>query len=316
IYLYNQACFEVLEEKRGKGEAMLFARSATAGGQKFPVHWGGDCSASYASMAETLRGGLSLMLSGFSFWSHDISGFEETATPDVYKRWCAFGLLSTHSRLHGSKSYRVPWLFDDEACHVLRFFTEWKCRLMPYLYGEAVKSHQTGIPEMRPMVLEFPHDPAVNYLDMQYMLGSKLLVAPVFNEEGHVDYYLPEGRWTHLYSEGKREGGHWYGEDYDYFSLPIYVRENSLLPLGGCKDRPDYDYCEGLELHLYEPKNGGSDCVIIPDTKGDPVLEAAFRCENGEITLTLSHPVPGLNLIVHSGAERKVYPVESSEIRI
>ena len=142
------------------------------------------------------------------------------------------------------------------------------------------------------------------------------VVVPVFNEEGHVDYYLPEGRWTHLYSEGKREGGRWYGEDYDYFSLPIYVRENSLLPLGGCKDRPDYDYCEGLELHLYEPKNGGSDRVIIPNTKGDPVLEAAFRCENGEITLTLSHPAPGLNLIVHSGTERKVYPVESSEIRI
>ena len=113
-YLYNKAVFELLERERGKGEAVLFARSATIGGQKFPAHWGGDCSATYPSMAETLRGGLSLALSGFGFWSHDISGFESTAPADIYKRWCQFGLLSSHSRLHGSSSYRVPWLFDEE----------------------------------------------------------------------------------------------------------------------------------------------------------------------------------------------------------
>lgn len=114
-YLYNQAVFELLERERGTGEAVLFARSATVGGQQFPAHWGGDCSASYVSMAETLRGGLSLSLGGFGFWSHDISGFESTAPADIYKRWCQFGLLSSHSRLHGSSSYRVPWLFDEEA---------------------------------------------------------------------------------------------------------------------------------------------------------------------------------------------------------
>ena len=132
-YLYNQTVFQLLEEERGKGEAVLFARSATVGGQKFPAHWGGDCSATYVSMAETLRGGLSLSLSGFGFWSHDISGFEQTAPADIYKRWCQFGLLSSHSRLHGSSSYRVPWLFDDEACVILKEFVNLKCRLMPYL---------------------------------------------------------------------------------------------------------------------------------------------------------------------------------------
>ncbi|MDI5790023.1 glycoside hydrolase family 31 protein [Bacillus licheniformis] len=101
----------------------MFARSATAGGQQFPVHWGGDCFASYDSMAESLRGGLSLSLSGFGFWSHDIGGFESTATADLYKRWTAFGLLSTHSRLHGSESYRVPWLFDEEAADVMRYLS-------------------------------------------------------------------------------------------------------------------------------------------------------------------------------------------------
>src|SRR5690606_31946354 len=121
-YLYNKVVFEVLKEKRGEGEAVLFARSATAGSQQFPVHWGGDCEATYESMADSLRGGLSLAMSGFGFWSHDIGGFENTATPDLYKRWTAFGLLSSHSRLHGNISYRVPWLFDEEAVEVMRHF--------------------------------------------------------------------------------------------------------------------------------------------------------------------------------------------------
>lgn len=107
--------------KSANKEAVVFARSATVGSQKFPVHWGGDCSADFSSMAESLRGGLSLGLCGFGFWSHDIGGFEHTATADVYKRWLAFGMLSSHSRLHGSTSYRVPWLYDEEAVDVLRF---------------------------------------------------------------------------------------------------------------------------------------------------------------------------------------------------
>ena len=154
--------------------------------------------ATYPSMAETLRGGLSLAMSGFAFWSHDISGFESTATPDLYKRWAAFGLLSSHSRLHGAGSYRVPWVFDEESSEVVKYFTNLKCTLMPYLYQLAVHAHNTGIPVMRPMILEFMDDPAVRWLDMQYMLGESLLAAPVFSADGVVDYYLPEGIWTDI----------------------------------------------------------------------------------------------------------------------
>ena len=146
-----------------------------------------------SSMAETLRGGLSLGLSGFAFWSHDISGFEKTASPPVYKRWCAFGLLSSHSRLHGSESYRVPWLFDDEAVDVLRYFTELKCRLMPYVYATAIEARDHGWPVLRAMLLEYPDDPGVEMLDRQYMLGGALLVAPIFRDDGQVTFYSTEG---------------------------------------------------------------------------------------------------------------------------
>ena len=205
-YLYNKTVYELLEKKRGEGKAVLFARSATVGGQKFPVHWGGDCWSTYTAMEQSLRGGLSLMLSGFGFWSHDIGGFEDTSTADVYKRWCAFGLLSSHSRLHGSTSYRVPWLYDEEAVDVLRFFTNLKMRLMPYLYRAAVQAHTEGIPTMRAMALEFPKDRTCLYLDRQYMLGDNLLVAPVMNDRGIGEYYLPKGCWTNFFTNERRDG--------------------------------------------------------------------------------------------------------------
>lgn len=206
-YLYNKAVYEVLEKKRGKEEAILFARSATAGSQKFPVHWGGDCQSDYESMEESLRGGLSLTSSGFGFWSHDIGGFEHTSTPDVYKRWAAFGLLSTHSRLHGSTSYRVPWVYDEEAVDVLRFFTRLKLELLPYLYSCAVVTNRTGIPMMRSMALEFEKDCNCRYLDKQYMQGDSLLVAPVFNEDGIARYYLPGGTWVNYLTGETVTGG-------------------------------------------------------------------------------------------------------------
>ncbi len=161
--LYNEAVFRAIEAKRGPGQAVLFARSSYTSGQRFPVHWGGDCWSTFESMAESLRGGLSLSLCGFGFWSHDIGGFEGTAPASIYKRWAAFGLLSSHSRLHGSSSYRVPWAYDEEACDVLRQFTKLKCRLMPYLWNAALQAHREGTPMMRAMLIEFPDDRACDF---------------------------------------------------------------------------------------------------------------------------------------------------------
>ncbi len=258
-YLYNQAVYEVLERRRGKEEAVLFARSATAGGQKFPVHWGGDCWSDYESMEESLRGGLSLISSGFGYWSHDIGGFESQSTPDVYKRWAAFGLLSTHSRLHGSTSYRVPWVYDQEAVEVVRFFTRLKLELLPYLYGEGVKTSVTGIPMIRSMAMEFEDDRNCSYLDKQYMLGDSLLAAPVFNEEGIAEYYLPKGTWTHYLTGETAQGGVWRREHQDYCSIPLWVRAGSVIPTAPGCERADYSFLDRLEWRVYtgeEPVHG------------------------------------------------------------
>ncbi|WP_117168803.1 alpha-xylosidase [Paraliobacillus sediminis] len=270
-YQYNEVVYDLLKEEKGSEEAVVFARSATTGAQKFPVHWGGDCDSTYEAMAESLRGGLSLTTSGFGYWSHDIGGFENTATPDVFKRWTAFGLLSSHSRFHGSSSYRVPWNFDDEAVAVARHFTRLKNSLMPYLYGQAVANSKTGVPVMRSMLLEFPEDPLCETLDRQYMLGDSILVAPIFNEEGLGSFYLPKGTWTHLLTGEEVEGGKWIKQNYDYFNLPLFVRENTLLPIGLNVEKPAYDYEMDVTFQVYQVKDGSKVEKSIYDTSGKSI---------------------------------------------
>lgn len=265
--LYNRAVFDVLREVRGEGDAVVFARSATAGGQQFPVHWGGDNSSSFASMAETLRGGLSLAASGFGFWSHDIGGFEGLPDPAVFKRWVAFGLLSSHSRLHGSESYRVPWQFDDEAVEITAKFARLKNTLMPYLLRQGDVAAATGLSIARPVWFDHPDDPATGYLDRQYLLGPDLLVAPVFSAEVEIDVYLPAGAWTDFWTGEVHQGGRWIRQRHGFDTLGLFVREGALLPVGANGDRPDYDYLDGLTLAAYGvgAEVTGEVVVVQPD---------------------------------------------------
>lgn len=311
-YLYNKTVYDILEKKRGKGEAVLFARSATVGGQKFPVHWGGDCWSDYESMEESLRGGLSLLMSGFGFWAHDIGGFESTSTPDVYKRWVAFGLLSSHSRLHGSTSYRVPWAYDEEAVDVVRFFTRLKARLMPYLYKTAIQANKTGVPTMRSMVLEFTEDRTCHYVDKQYMLGDSLLVAPIFNEESLADYYLPAGRWTDFFTGEVKEGGTWIQEKHGYLSVPLLVKENSIVAIGAHDDKPDYDYGEDTELRIYEPVAGTTVTETVYGMDGSEEIKISVTTEEGKISVSVeTGKAVSVRLV-----NRKAKAVENAEMQV
>ena len=315
-YLYNKCVYELLEEKRGKGQAVLFARSATAGGQQFPVHWGGDCWSDYESMEESIRGGLSLMMSGFGFWAHDIGGFEQTSTADVYKRWVAFGLLSSHSRLHGSSSYRVPWLYDDEAVDVVRFFTRLKASLMPYIYKTAVETSRTGIPTMRSMVMEYTEDRTCAYLDKQYMLGDNLLVAPVFNDISQAEFYLPKGRWTNFFTGEETCGGTWITRDCGYLDIPLMVKENSIVAIGSHDDKPDYDYADGAELRVYTLAEGIPAETVIYGMDNEVALTASVKKEGRTISFSVQTDKPFTLRLVNvqaTSAEGTEYHVEGND---
>ncbi len=300
-YLYNRTVFDTLKSA-GK-EAVVFARSATVGSQKFPVHWGGDCTADFSSMAESLRGGLSLGLCGFGFWSHDIGGFEQTATADVYKRWLAFGMLSSHSRLHGSTSYRVPWLYDEEAVDVLRFFANLKCRLMPYIYKTAVQASQQGLPSVRAMFLEFQDDPACTTLDRQYMLGDSLMVAPVFTVSGLVDYYLPKGEWYNLLTGEIVTGGSYRREKHNYMSLPLYVRPGSLLAMGFSEEETVYDYEQDVCL------------LMTPLCDSDYANTSVYR-KDGTEALNVTATRKGSEITVIAKGEGKPWSLKLCGIKV
>jgi len=289
-YLYNEVVYNLLVEERGKDEAVVFARSASVGSQKFPVHWGGDSTSDYPSMAESLRAGLSFGLGGFGYWSHDISGFEAGANPDIYKRWTQFGLLSSHSRYHGSWEYKVPWIYGEEAVEVARKFTKLKLSLMPYLISQSAYTAQKGIPMMRPMVLEFPEDLATHTLDRQYMLGDNLLVAPIFSEDGKVAFYVPDvrGVWTNYLTGERYEGGHWYEQTYDYLNLPLLVRPHSIIVEGYCDQHAEYDYTENPRIHVFDLRENQPLTTEIYTKNGEKAADIYLFKKNGQYEVEIN----------------------------
>jgi alpha-D-xyloside xylohydrolase len=246
-------------------------------------------------------------MSGFGFWSHDIGGFEGRPDPAVFKRWIPFGLLCTHSRLHGSDSYRVPWLFDEESVEVLRRFTRLKARLMPYIYDQAVAAAHTGMPVLRPMAAEFPDDPACTHLDRQYMFGDRLLVAPVFTASGETSYYIPTGTWTHLQTGATVRGPVWVHEVCDFQTVPVFVRPASVLPIGSRDDRPDYPYDEDVTLRVYELPDGGRTLVTVPGLTGESAATFEVARDGRLVTATRRQGAASWRLQLG---------IEGSEIRV
>lgn len=276
-FLYNQAAYEAIAEERGVEEAIVFARSATVGGQSFPVHWGGDSEPTFVSMAETLRGGLSIGMSGFGYWSHDMGGFEGTPNDDVFIRWFPFGMLSSHSRLHGSRSYRVPWNYGETAVAVARRFIALKNRLMPYIITHAQDITDAGVPLMRHMILEYPDDRGSTHVDTQYLLGPDLLVAPVFTETGDVDVYLPTAGWSDILTGTHLSSAGWHRQTHDLTTLPVLVPDGTVLPVGNVSDRPDYDWTDNLRLYLVRPQDGQSTTTRVLKANGGFATFAVSR---------------------------------------
>jgi alpha-D-xyloside xylohydrolase len=230
--LYHAAFYEAFERSGRADELVCWGRSGWAGIQRYPVGWSGDMLPNFPSMACTLWAGLSLALSGVPFWSHDIGGFRGRTNPELYMRWAQWGLLSSHSRAHGTTS-REPWSQGDEALTNFREFDELRYRLIPYLYSLAHEAHQTGLPVMRPMVLEHQDDYATRTIDGQYLLGPSLLVAPIL-EAGAMSkqVYLPKGTWYNFWTDTAYEGGRWLPMPTIPDLLPLFVRAGTVLPLG------------------------------------------------------------------------------------
>ncbi|WP_130859100.1 alpha-xylosidase [Gracilibacillus phocaeensis] len=225
---YNQAVADIT--KVVTGDSILWGRSAWAGSQRYPVHWGGDVENTDNGMLASLRAGLSLGMTGFSFWSHDIGGFVRKSPQELYRRWMPFGMLTSHSHCHGAPP-KEPWLFDRDFLDDFRMAVELKYKLMPYIFTQAVLSAENGLPLLRPLFLDFPEDPGSWNIEDQYLFGSDLLVAPLFKayETGR-QVYAPNGNWIDYQTNECIEGGKWHYIESGDMPIIILVKEHAAIP--------------------------------------------------------------------------------------
>ena len=227
--VYNYTVFNASRDN------IVWARSGTAGSQRFPLHWGGDSQCTFEDLAGTLRGALSIGMSGIPFFSHDIGGFIGLPDDELYVRWAQLGLFSSHSRCHGAgdTTHREPWAFSQEALEIFRRYDKLRYSLMPYIYEEAEKCTRTGLPMMRALYLEYPEDRNVRTIDDQYLFGDSLLIAPVLkplSKSATRDVYLPRGVWFDYFTKEKLDScGMWITRDIDLATMPIYVKQGTVL---------------------------------------------------------------------------------------
>ncbi|MDT0642072.1 glycoside hydrolase family 31 protein [Zunongwangia sp. F363] len=278
---YNKAVAEITEQE--KGYTLIWARSTWAGSQRYPLHWGGDAATTNSAMAATLRGGLSLGISGFSFWSHDVGGFVTKAPEDLYRRWTPFGMLSSHVRSHGAPPTE-PWEYSDSFLKDFRNADNMRYQLMPYIYAQAKESSEKGLPMMRALFVEFPNDAGSWLIDDEYLLGSSILVAPLFEEVTKRDVYLPEGQWID-YQTGKVYESGWHTIESGEIPIIALVKNGTVIPhIKLAQSTQDMDWSK-LDLKVYaaEGTNSVSGQVFLPEGEALQTVKLSRKGNNFEL---------------------------------
>jgi len=257
---YNKAVAEIT--KTTNNENIIWARSAWAGSQRYPLHWGGDAANTDIGMEASLRGGLSFGLSGFSFWSHDIGGFVKQSPEDLYRRWLPFGFLTSHSRAHGAPP-KEPWLYNESFVKAFRLSAEMKYKLMPYVYAQAKQCTEKGLPMVRALFVEFPEDPGAWLIDDEYIFGSDILVAPMMESAKSRSVYLPGGKWID-YQTGKTYSAGWNTIETSIIPAIILVRDGAVIPHAKLAQSTDKIDWTNLELMVYGNQVLSKGLVCLP----------------------------------------------------
>ncbi len=271
---YNKAVADVTKEVTG--DNVIWARSTWAGSQRYPLHWGGDAENTDSAMAGELRGGLSLGLSGFTYWSHDVGGFVQRPTRDLYRRWMAWGVLTSHTRAHGAPP-REPWEYDAALNEDFQRALGLRYSLMPYIYAQAKDSSARGFPMVRPLFFEFPNDPGSWAIDDQYMFGSDLLVAPLFANVDRRKVYLPPGTWIDYQSGRVYEGAAWREIPAGQIPIVLLVKNNSVLPhIKVAQSTKDMDW-NNVELRVFSTDNGPVTGLFTTPDSGVQTLSLVSR---------------------------------------
>ena len=262
---YNKAVAEIT--KQTTGDSIIWARSAWAGSQRYPLHWGGDAENTDSAMAAELRGGLSFGLSGFTFWSHDVGGFADRAPRDLYRRWMAFGVLTSHTRAHGAPP-REPWEYDEALTEDFRRALNLRYSLMPYIYAQAKDSAAKGSPMLRTLFFEFPNDETSWLIEDEYMFGANLLVAPILETgKNSRKVYLPPGAWIDYQTGKTYDGACWHEITVGEIPIILLVKNHTVLPhVKPAQNTVEIDW-NSVELRVFSTDNAPvSGQFALPDS--------------------------------------------------
>jgi alpha-D-xyloside xylohydrolase len=282
--LYNRAAFEITEQTYGRG--VIWARSAYAGSQRYPLHWSGDNSANYENMLCSLRGGLSLGLCGFTFWSHDTGGFVGTPSDDLYLRWTQWSIFQSHMRFHGNPPrYREPWNYEEETQAIVREYLNLRYRLMPYLYTEARAAAEQGLPMMAALLVEFQSDPTVFNIEDQFLCGRHMLVAPILTRHNTREIYLPAGTWYEFWTGERLEGRQWITRTYELDKVPVFVRAGTVIPLGPVVQHTGEMAGDEYLLKIF-PDDSGQAAYEIRDDGQTVSIHAALENKSLKVDIT------------------------------
>ncbi len=297
--LYSRAIYEVTEETQGPGRAVVWARAAWAGSQRYPVHWSGDGIARYEDLACVLRAALSFGLSGFPFYSHDIGGFSGLPSPELYVRWAQLAFFGSHVRAHGTPP-REPWAFGSEAERIFRDYDALRYRLLPYIYSEAVECGRSSLPMMRALALDFQDDPTAVTIDDQYMFGRSLLVAPVLDAGTQRRVYLPRGVWFDYWTKEPMHGGHWFDVEAPLDRLPLYVRGGAIIPYAPLAQHTGALRLDPLTVEVYDGEN---EARFSLQREQEPPIVIRFERINRQLQIEID-PAPGaVDLTVYGFGE-------------
>jgi alpha-D-xyloside xylohydrolase len=245
-------------------------------------------------MAATLRAGLSMGLSGFTFWSHDIGGFVQRASRDLYSRWLPFGALTSHTRTHGAPP-REPWEYDDAMVVEFQHAIGLKYALMPYILAQAKRATNRGLPMMRALFIEYPDDPASWFIDDQYLFGEDLLVAPLFDESRERDVYLPPGGWIDYQSGERFQGARWHRLRAGEIPIVLMVRAGAVVPHVEVAQNTDAIDWTQMELKVFGD-GPGEGWVALPESDAAPVqVSSEGRIEAGPLPVRVNWTVTRLS---------------------
>ncbi len=255
IYGHNmaKATYEGWKEYSGK-RPFVITRACYSGSQKYTTGWTGDNHSIWAHIRMAIPQLCNLGLSGLSFVGTDVGGFGSDSTPELFARWIQLGCFSPLFRNHCAVGCRMqePWQFGEEVLSISRKYMNLRYELLPYIYDLMHECEQTGLPVMRPLVLEYPEDEQVRNRNDEFLLGGRVLVSPVVEQGAREKLvYLPEGVWYDYWTGEALEGGQSHIRKAPLDTCPIFVKAGAVIPKYPVRTHVGKEKDELLILEVY-----------------------------------------------------------------